>query len=79
MGKNQLVVGAGRWFPWVPLVVLGDRSGHEIEYPLADVILGGLATSTLLHLFVVPALRLRFGRPRPASPADAPAAVSVAT
>ena len=48
----------------VPLVVLGDRPGHEIEYPLAVVILGGLLTSTLLNLFVVPSLYLRFGRQR---------------
>ena len=48
----------------VPLVVLGDRPGHEIEYPLAVVILGGLVTSTLLNLFAVPALYLRFGAPR---------------
>jgi Cu/Ag efflux pump CusA len=48
----------------VPLVVLGQRPGHEIEYPLAVVILGGLATSTLLNLFVVPSLYLRFGRGR---------------
>jgi Cu/Ag efflux pump CusA len=47
----------------VPLVVLGDRPGHEIEHPLAVVILGGLATSTLLSLFVLPSLLLRFGRP----------------
>jgi Cu/Ag efflux pump CusA len=38
----------------VPLVVLGARPGHEIEYPLAVVILGGLLTSTLLNLFVTP-------------------------
>jgi Cu/Ag efflux pump CusA len=44
--------------------VLGDRPGHEIEYPLAIVILGGLVTSTLLNLLVVPSLYLRFGRPR---------------
>jgi CzcA family heavy metal efflux pump len=50
----------------VPLVVLGDRPGHEIEYPLAIVILGGLATSTLLNLFVVPSLYLRFGETMPA-------------
>ncbi|WP_344467828.1 efflux RND transporter permease subunit [Kitasatospora kazusensis] len=48
----------------VPLVVLGARPGHEIEYPLAVVILGGLVTSTLLTLFVVPSLYLRFGHPR---------------
>jgi CzcA family heavy metal efflux pump len=45
----------------VPLVVLGLRPGHEIEHPLAVVILGGLVTSTLFSLFVVPSLYLRFG------------------
>ena len=45
----------------VPLVVLGSRPGHEIEHPLAVVILGGLVTSTLLNLFIVPSLYLRFG------------------
>ena len=50
----------------VPLVVLGTRPGHEIEHPLAVVVLGGLATSTLLNLFVVPSLYLRFGRARSA-------------
>ncbi|MDT4980730.1 MAG: hypothetical protein QOG07_2609 [Pseudonocardiales bacterium] len=48
----------------VPLVILGDRPGHEIEYPLAVVILGGLFTSTVLNLFVVPSLYLRFGQRR---------------
>ncbi|MDT4901933.1 MAG: hypothetical protein QOJ78_2863, partial [Pseudonocardiales bacterium] len=48
----------------VPLVILGDRPGHEIEYPLATVILGGLFTSTVLNLFVVPSLYLRFGQRR---------------
>jgi Cu/Ag efflux pump CusA len=48
----------------VPLVVLGERPGQEIEHPMAVVILGGLFTSTLLSLFVIPALYLRFGRPR---------------
>lgn len=58
----------------VPLVVLGDRPGHEIEYPLAVVILGGLATSTLLNLFVVPSLYLRFGRAGRPLPAEQPTA-----
>jgi CzcA family heavy metal efflux pump len=53
----------------VPLVVLGERPGHEIEHPLAVVILGGLFTSTLLNLFVTPSLYLRFGRPRSATSA----------
>ena len=48
----------------VPLVVLGARPGHEIEHPLAVVVIGGLVTSTLLNLFVLPSLYLRFGRGR---------------
>jgi Cu/Ag efflux pump CusA len=50
----------------VPLVVMGDVPGHEIEYPMAVVILGGLLTSTLLNLFIVPSLYLRFARSRKA-------------
>ena len=46
----------------VPLVVAGNIPGHEIEHPMAIVILGGLVTSTLLNLFVLPALYLRFGK-----------------
>ena len=46
----------------VPLVVAGNLPGHEIEHPMAVVILGGLVTSTLLNLFVVPSLYLRFGK-----------------
>jgi CzcA family heavy metal efflux pump len=56
----------------VPLALFGDRPGQEIEYPLALVILGGLFTSTLLSLFVIPALYLRFGRPRERAPVARP-------
>jgi Cu/Ag efflux pump CusA len=48
----------------VPLVIAGPISGHEIEYPMAVVILGGLLTSTVLNLFVMPSLYLRFAKPR---------------
>lgn len=47
----------------VPVVVAGSIPGHEIEHPMAVVIVGGLITSTLLTLFVVPLLYLRFGTP----------------
>ncbi|KRE73262.1 MULTISPECIES: efflux RND transporter permease subunit [Micrococcaceae] len=50
----------------VPLVVMGNVPGHEIEHPMAVVILGGLVTSTLLNLFIVPSLYLRFAKRRPA-------------
>lgn len=50
----------------LPLVLSGQKPGHEVEYPLAVVILGGLVTSTLLNLFLLPPLYLRFGRRTPA-------------
>jgi CzcA family heavy metal efflux pump len=43
----------------VPLVIAGDSPGNEIQSPMALVILGGLVTSTLLNVVVVPALYLR--------------------
>ena len=46
----------------VPLAIAGSVAGHEIEHPMAIVILGGLVTSTLLNLFVLPSLYLRFGK-----------------
>ena len=48
----------------LPLILAGDIPGQEIEYPMAVVILGGLVTSTLLNLLVVPTLYLRFGKPK---------------
>jgi CzcA family heavy metal efflux pump len=45
----------------LPLAVAGNIPGHEIEYPMAVVILGGLVTSTALNLFVVPALYAAYG------------------
>ncbi len=46
----------------LPLIIAGNIPGQEIEYPMAIVILGGLITSTLLNLLVVPTLYLRFGK-----------------
>jgi len=46
----------------VPLVITGNIPGQEIEYPMAIVILGGLFSSTVLNLLVVPTLYLRFGK-----------------
>ena len=48
----------------VPLVIAGGVPGNEIEHPLAVTILGGLVTATLLNLFVLPSLYLRFGKSR---------------
>ena len=38
----------------IPLVLQGEKSGNEIQSPMAVVILGGLLTSTLLNIYVVP-------------------------
>ena len=38
----------------VPLAIAGDLPGNEIQSPMAKVILGGLLTSTLLNIFIVP-------------------------
>jgi len=53
----------------LPFVVLGGRAGYEIVHPMAVVVLGGLVTTTVVTLFVLPALYLRFGG-RPLSPED---------
>jgi Cu/Ag efflux pump CusA len=57
----------------VPLLVTGNIPGQEIEYPMAIVIVGGLVTSTVLNLFVVPSLYLRFGKRRRQSSTPVPA------
>jgi len=50
----------------LPIVLFGKTPGHEVVYPMAIVILGGLVTTTVLNLFVIPALYLRYGARREA-------------
>lgn len=40
----------------IPLAIAGDKPGNEIQSPMAVVILGGLLSSTLLNIFVVPSV-----------------------
>ena len=51
----------------LPLLVIGPTAGLEIVHPMAVVLLCGLATSSALILFVLPALYLRFAVGRPPS------------
>ena len=51
----------------LPLALAAGEPGSEIQAPMAIVILFGLTTSTLLNLFVLPAVTLRFGSVRAAT------------
>ena len=46
----------------LPIALKPDAAGQEIEGPMAIVILGGLVSSTILNLLLLPALALKFGR-----------------
>jgi CzcA family heavy metal efflux pump len=55
-----LMTAAAAAFGLLPLL-FGDLAGKELERPMAQVILGGLFTSTFLNMIVVPALYLKYG------------------
>jgi len=55
---TALVVALGL----LPIAIRSYQAGHEIEGPMAIVILGGLATSTVLNLLVLPTLAVRYGK-----------------
>ncbi|MGC2211149.1 MAG: efflux RND transporter permease subunit [Candidatus Korobacteraceae bacterium] len=66
---TALVTGLGL----LPLAIGSGDPGREIEGPMAIVILGGLVTSTLLNLLVLPTLALHYGkfqRPQPETGID---------
>lgn len=58
---TALVTGLGL----MPLALGSAEPGREIEGPMATIIVGGLVSSTLLNLLVLPTVLLRFGRFRP--------------
>ena len=55
---TALVTGLGL----MPLALGTGEPGREIEGPMATIIVGGLATSTLLNLLVLPTILLHFGK-----------------
>ncbi len=54
----------------LPLAIRSAEPGNEVEGPMAIVIVGGLVTSTIMNLLVLPALSLRFGRFAPSRGSD---------
>lgn len=63
---TSLVTGLGL----LPLALGAGEPGREIEGPMALVILGGLVTSTVLNLLILPVLALRFARFQQDEPED---------
>lgn len=57
-----LMTAAATAFALLPIVVGGNIPGHEIEHPMALIIVGGLFTSTILNLFVMPVLTLHYAK-----------------
>ena len=51
----------------MPLALGMNQPGQEIEGPMAVTVLGGLISSTILNLVLLPALAQRFGGPREAA------------
>jgi len=46
----------------LPIALGGNKPGHEIEHPMAIIIIGGLVTSTAMNLFLMPVLYQLFSR-----------------
>jgi Cu/Ag efflux pump CusA len=55
---TALVTGVGL----IPLALGVGQPGKEIQQPMAVVILGGIVTSTLLNMIVIPPLYFKYGR-----------------
>jgi Cu(I)/Ag(I) efflux system membrane protein CusA/SilA len=49
----------------IPIAMASGQPGHEIQGPMAQVIVGGLISATLLNLVVLPALFARFAKVDP--------------
>jgi len=61
----------------IPVLILGSRPGLELVQPVAVAVIGGVTTSALLVLFVMPVLYLRFGFSRKAEHAEPEGAPSI--
>ena len=62
--RPVLMTALAASFGFVPMA-LATSAGAEVQRPLATVVIGGLITSTLLTLFVLPTLYRWFEREQP--------------
>jgi Cu/Ag efflux pump CusA len=68
-----VMTGLATGLVFIAVLIIGGRPGYELLRPAAAVLLGGLVTSVLVTLFVLPVLYLRFGFSRAAEGPSAPA------
>jgi Cu/Ag efflux pump CusA len=55
----------------LPIAINSDNPGREIMGPMAAIVIGGLVSSAVLNLLIMPAMMLHFGRfERTAAAAD---------
>ena len=47
----------------IPMALTGDLPGNELQSPMAKVIFGGLITSTLLNVFIIPIMYYLINNP----------------
>jgi Cu/Ag efflux pump CusA len=46
----------------LPIAFDSDNAGREIMGPMASIIIGGMASSTILNLLIMPTVMLKFGK-----------------
>ncbi len=46
----------------LPIAFYSDNAGREIMGPMAPIIIGGMASSTILNLLIMPIVMLKFGK-----------------
>lgn len=54
----------------IPMIMNGDKAGNEIQSPMAIVVLGGLLTSTILNIYVMPVIYEMYSKKHHTSAAD---------
>jgi Cu/Ag efflux pump CusA len=62
-----VMTAAGTGLALLPIALAAGEPGNEIQAPMALVILGGLVTSTLLNMVVLPVLFRQYAGPSPAA------------
>lgn len=74
--RSILITAVAVGVTFLPMLIAGDIPGLEVLHPMAAVVLGGLITATLINLFLLPVLYMRFGEIRESDLGLSPAKVA---